>query len=101
MSFMLMAQSEVDSIGQVIVSDCSDRASIPPGRCSSTRSQWLATMAPPGSSRRPTRAGALGLYEKVGMQVSATWWHWAIDTVSERGDGSMRHRHRHERGRIW
>lgn len=27
-----------------------------------------------------TRTGALGLYERVGMQVRATWRHWAIDT---------------------
>jgi len=27
-----------------------------------------------------SRTGALGLYEKVGMEVTSTWRHWAIDT---------------------
>ncbi|MDC5697016.1 GNAT family N-acetyltransferase [Intrasporangium calvum] len=27
-----------------------------------------------------SRTGALSLYEKVGMQVTSTWRHWAIDT---------------------
>lgn len=27
-----------------------------------------------------SRTGALGLYERVGMQVTSTWRHWAIDT---------------------
>jgi GNAT superfamily N-acetyltransferase len=28
-----------------------------------------------------SRTGALGLYEKVGMQVALTWRHWAIQTT--------------------
>lgn len=32
-----------------------------------------------------TRTGALGLYERVGMQVKATWRHWAIDTSGQSG----------------
>ena len=35
-----------------------------------------------------SRTGALGLYEKVGMQVTSVWRHWAADVVSvpvERG----------------
>ncbi len=27
-----------------------------------------------------SRTGALGLYEKVGMEVTSVWRHWAIDT---------------------
>ena len=27
-----------------------------------------------------SRTGALGLYERVGMQVTSTWRHWAIDS---------------------
>ena len=30
-------------------------------------------------SSTDSRTGALGLYEKVGMQVSSTWLHRAID----------------------
>ena len=30
-----------------------------------------------------SRTGALGLYERVGMQVKATWRHWAIDTSDQ------------------
>jgi ribosomal protein S18 acetylase RimI-like enzyme len=30
-----------------------------------------------------SRTGALGLYERVGMRVKATWRHWAIDTSDE------------------
>jgi GNAT superfamily N-acetyltransferase len=27
-----------------------------------------------------SRTGALGLYEKVGMEVTSVWRHWAVDT---------------------
>ncbi len=33
-----------------------------------------------------SRTGALGLYEKVGMEVTSLWRHWAIDTSGRRGD---------------
>jgi len=29
-----------------------------------------------------SRTGALGLYEKVGMQVTSVWRHWAADVVA-------------------
>lgn len=32
-----------------------------------------------------SRTGALGLYEKVGMQVTSTWRHWAIDSSGRDG----------------
>jgi GNAT superfamily N-acetyltransferase len=28
-----------------------------------------------------SRTGALGLYEKVGMQVTSVWRHWAVDVA--------------------
>ncbi|EWT02224.1 acetyltransferase [Intrasporangium oryzae NRRL B-24470] len=30
-----------------------------------------------------SRTGALGLYEKVGMEVTSVWKHWAIDTSDQ------------------
>jgi ribosomal protein S18 acetylase RimI-like enzyme len=30
-----------------------------------------------------TRTGALGLYEKVGMEIRSVWRHWAIDTSDQ------------------
>lgn len=30
-----------------------------------------------------SRTGALGLYEKVGMEVTSVWRHWAIDTSDQ------------------
>jgi GNAT superfamily N-acetyltransferase len=30
-----------------------------------------------------SRTGALGLYEKVGMEVKSVWRHWAIDTTDQ------------------
>lgn len=102
-----MAQSGLDSIGQVIVEAADivadwQRPSFDPARALLVDS--FAVARDHGSTRfeRSTDAhtGAVGLYEKVGMQVSATWRHWAIDTERERGR-RHRHRHRHGRGRIW
>jgi ribosomal protein S18 acetylase RimI-like enzyme len=36
-----------------------------------------------------SRTGALGLYEKVGMQVTSVWRHWAIDVVAPTPSGTM------------
>lgn len=30
-----------------------------------------------------SRTGALGLYEKVGMEITSVWHHWAIDTSDQ------------------
>lgn len=30
-----------------------------------------------------TRTGALGLYEKVGMEIRSVWRHWAVDTSDQ------------------
>src|SRR3954447_4188805 len=35
-----------------------------------------------------SRTGALGLYEKVGMQVTSVWRHWASDVTPEPGAGT-------------
>ena len=54
-----------------------------PGLCSSTPSPSH------GARRNPLRAldrlstGALGLYEKVGMETTSVWRHWAIDTSGQ------------------
>ena len=40
--------------------------------------------APRSELSTDSRTGALSLYEKVGMEVTSTWRHWAIDTSGER-----------------
>ncbi len=51
-----------------------------PRRCWSTRSRSPAPTAPRRSGlSTDSRTGALGLYEKVGMQVTSTWVNRAIE----------------------
>ena len=58
------------------------RAGVWPGRCSSTPSRSPARTAASGPElSTDSRTGALGLYEKVGMQVTSVWRHWAADVA--------------------
>ena len=45
--------------------------------------QARAHDAPRSELSTDSRTGALSLYEKVGMEVTSTWRHWAIDTADQ------------------